>query len=40
MGTSVAQIDTTYGHLVPDSDAYLRASSMTTIDGCALAREH
>jgi integrase len=24
MGTSVAQIDTTYGHLLPDSEAYLR----------------
>jgi integrase len=24
MGTSVAQIDATYGHLVPDSDEYLR----------------
>lgn len=24
MGTSVAQIDKTYGHLVPDSDEYLR----------------
>jgi integrase len=24
MGTSVAQIDTTYGHLVPDSEEYLR----------------
>jgi hypothetical protein len=24
MGTSVAWIDKTYGHLVPDSDAYLR----------------
>jgi integrase len=24
MGTSVAQIDATYGHLVPDSDDYLR----------------
>jgi hypothetical protein len=24
MGTSVAQIDATYGHLLPDSEAYLR----------------
>jgi len=24
MGTSVAQIDATYGHLVPDSEEYLR----------------
>lgn len=24
MGTSVAQIDQTYGHLVPDSEEYLR----------------
>jgi len=24
MGTSVAQIDATYGHLVPDSEDYLR----------------
>ncbi len=24
MGTSVAQIDATYGHLVPDSETYLR----------------
>ena len=24
MGTSVAQIDTTYGHLLPDSEDYLR----------------
>jgi hypothetical protein len=24
MGTSVTQIDATYGHLVPDSDEYLR----------------
>jgi integrase len=24
MGTSIAQIDATYGHLVPDSDEYLR----------------
>jgi hypothetical protein len=24
MGTSVPQIDATYGHLVPDSDDYLR----------------
>jgi len=24
MGTSVTQIDATYGHLVPDSEAYLR----------------
>ena len=24
MGTIVAQIDTTYGHLVPDSEEYLR----------------
>ena len=25
MGTSVAQIDATYGHLVPDSEEYLRS---------------
>jgi hypothetical protein len=24
MGTSVAQIDATYGHLMPDSEQYLR----------------
>ena len=24
MGTSVTQIDATYGHLVPDSEEYLR----------------
>lgn len=24
MGTSVQQIDATYGHLLPDSEAYLR----------------
>ena len=24
MGTSVAQIDDTYGHLVPDSDRYVQ----------------
>jgi hypothetical protein len=24
MGTSVAQIDATYGHLLPDSEEYLR----------------
>jgi hypothetical protein len=24
MGTSVAQIDSTYGHLLPDSEEYLR----------------
>ena len=24
MGTSVAQIDGTYGHLLPDSEGYLR----------------
>jgi hypothetical protein len=24
MGTSVTQIDQTYGHLVPDSEEYLR----------------
>jgi hypothetical protein len=24
MGTSVAMLDRTYGHLVPDSDDYLR----------------
>jgi hypothetical protein len=24
MGTSAAQIDSTYGHLVPDSEEYLR----------------
>jgi hypothetical protein len=24
MGTSVTQIDATYGHLVPDSEGYLR----------------
>jgi hypothetical protein len=25
MGTSVAQIDATYGHLLPDSEKYLRS---------------
>ena len=25
MGTSIAQIDATYGHLVPDSDEYVRS---------------
>ena len=24
MGTSITQIDATYGHLVPDSEKYLR----------------
>ena len=24
MGTSITQIDATYGHLVPDSEEYLR----------------
>ena len=24
MGTSITQIDKTYGHLVPDSEGYLR----------------
>jgi hypothetical protein len=24
MGTSVAQVDATFGHLVPDSEEYLR----------------
>jgi hypothetical protein len=27
MGTSIAQIDATYGHLVSDSDEYLLGSS-------------
>jgi integrase len=30
MGTSVAQIDATYGHLLPDSEEYLRGCSTTT----------
>jgi integrase len=30
MGTSVAQIDKTYGHLVPDSEEYLRGLSTPT----------
>lgn len=32
MGTSVTQIDATYGHLVPDSEEYLRGppSTLTT----------
>jgi integrase len=25
MGTSVAQLDATYGHLVPDGDEYVRS---------------
>jgi integrase len=25
MGTSIAQLDQTYGHLVPDSDEYVRS---------------
>ena len=36
MGTSVAQIDATYGHLVPDSEEYLRAL-LDRLD--ALSRE-
>jgi hypothetical protein len=27
MGTSVAQIDATYGHLLPDSEEYLRGEA-------------
>ena len=30
MGTSVAMIDATYGHLVPDSEEYLRGLSTAT----------
>ena len=32
MGTSVAQIDATYGHLLPDSEDYLRGL-LDTYDG-------
>jgi integrase len=34
MGTSVAQIDATYGHLVPDSEEYLRGL-LDAYDECA-----
>ena len=43
MATSVAQIDKTYGHLVPDSEEYLRglldtydANGLAT--GCSLGK--
>ena len=35
MGTSVTQIDATYGHLVPDSEEYLRGL-LDTFDATAL----
>lgn len=34
MGTSVAMIDATYGHLVPDSEEYLRGL-LDTYDAAA-----
>ena len=40
MGTSIAQIDQTYGHLVPDSDGYLRGlldSYDQAVDSPAMA---
>ena len=37
MGTSVTQIDATYGHLVPDSEEYLRGL-LDTFDKSAVAR--
>jgi hypothetical protein len=43
MGTSVTQIDATYGHLVPDSEQHLRGllddydrASKETVSGSAL----
>jgi len=36
MGTSVAQLDATYGHLVPDSEGYLRGL-LDTYDSVANA---
>jgi len=38
MGTSVAKIDATYGHLVPDSEEYLRGL-LDTYDGREAAAE-
>ena len=38
MGTSVAQIDKTYGHLVPDSEEYLRGL-LDTYDAARLGTE-
>jgi len=39
MGTSVAQIDATYGHLLPDSEEYLRGL-LDTWDGVASSGAH
>jgi hypothetical protein len=36
MGTSVAQIDATYGHLLPDSEEYLRGL-LDDYDAAAMA---
>jgi hypothetical protein len=38
MGTSVAMIDATYGHLVPDSEEYLRGL-LDTYDAVTKAAE-
>jgi integrase len=39
MGTSVAQIDHTYGHLVPDSEKYLSGLMDAGDDRRAIAAE-
>ena len=39
MGTSVAQIDATYGPLMPDSEAYLRVCSTPSTSAKAAAAE-
>jgi hypothetical protein len=39
MGTSVTQIDATYGHLVPDSEEYLRGLLDTFDSAVAAARD-
>ena len=38
MGTSVTQIDATYGHLVPDSEDYLRGLLDTFDAATTLSR--
>ena len=39
MGTSVTQIDVTYGHLVPDSEEYLRGLLDTYDSNVVLVAE-
>ena len=39
MGTSVDQIDRTYGHMLPDSEDYLRGL-LDSLDSLAEASEH